>query len=370
MKYFPPVFCWADYSTHFGGSRFAWISKMAGWSPDIQVFKSEVSGLLQLVSYVKFKVKAGSGGVVLGPMKYFPPVFCWADYSTHFGGSRFAWISKMAGWSPDIQVFKSEVSGLLQLVSYVKFKVKAGSGGVVLGPMKYFPPVFCRADYTTHFGGSRFAWISKMAGWSPDIQVFKSEVSGLLQLVSYVKFKVKAGSGGVVLGPMKYFPPVFCRADYSTHFGGSRFAWISKMAGWSPDIQVFKSEVSGLLQLVSYVKFKVKAGSGGVVLGPMKYFPPVFCRADYSTHFGGSRFAWISKMAGWSPDIQVFKSEVSGLLQLVSYVKFKVKAGSGGVVLGPMKYFPPVFCWADYSTHFGGSRFAWISKMAGWSPDI
>ena len=63
----------------------------------------------------------------------------------------------MAGWSPDIQVFKSEVSGLLQLVSYVKFKVKAGSGGVVLGPMKYFPPVFCRADYTTHFGGSRFA---------------------------------------------------------------------------------------------------------------------------------------------------------------------------------------------------------------------
>ena len=60
------------------------------------------------------------------------------------------------------------------------------------------------------------------------------------------------------------------------------------MAGWSPDIQVLKSDVSGLLQLVSYVKFKVKAGSGGVVL---KYFPPVFCRADYSTHFGGSRYA-------------------------------------------------------------------------------
>ena len=34
--------------------------------------------------------------------------------------------------------------------------------------------------------------------------------------------------------------------------------------------------ISGLFQLVSYVKFKVKAGSGGVVLGPMKYFPPVF----------------------------------------------------------------------------------------------
>ena len=63
------------------------------------------------------------------------------------------------------------------------------------------------------------------------------------------------------------------------------------MAGWSPDIQVLKSDLSGLLQLVSYVKFKVKAGSGGVVLGPMKYFPTVFCRADYSTQFEGSRFA-------------------------------------------------------------------------------
>ena len=58
-----------------------------------------------------------------------------------------------------------------------------------------------------------------------------------------------------------------------------------------PDIQVLKSDVSGLLQLVSYVKFKVKAGSGGVVLGPMKYLPPVFCRADYCTHFGGSQLA-------------------------------------------------------------------------------
>ena len=38
-------------------------------------------------------------------------------------------------------------------------------------------------------------------------------------------------------------------------------------------------------------------------------------------------------MAGWSPDIQVLKSDVSRLLQLVNYVKFKVKAGSGGVVL-------------------------------------
>ena len=46
------------------------------------------------------------------------------------------------------------------------------------------------------------------------------------------------------------------------------------MADWSPDIQVLKLDVSGLLQLVSYVKFKVKTGSGGVVLGPMKYFPP------------------------------------------------------------------------------------------------
>ena len=63
------------------------------------------------------------------------------------------------------------------------------------------------------------------------------------------------------------------------------------MVGWSPDIQVLKSDVSGLLQLVSYVKFKVKAGSEGVVLEPMKYFSPVFCRADYSTHFGGPQFA-------------------------------------------------------------------------------
>ena len=63
------------------------------------------------------------------------------------------------------------------------------------------------------------------------------------------------------------------------------------MAGWSPDIQVLKSDVSGLLQLVSYVKFKVMAGSGKVFLGPMKYFPPVFCRADCFTHFEGPRFA-------------------------------------------------------------------------------
>ena len=56
------------------------------------------------------------------------------------------------------------------------------------------------------------------------------------------------------------------------------------MAGWSPGIQVLKSDLSGLLQLVNYIKFKVKAGSGGVVLGHMKYFLPVFCRTDYSTH--------------------------------------------------------------------------------------
>ena len=63
------------------------------------------------------------------------------------------------------------------------------------------------------------------------------------------------------------------------------------MAGWSPDIQVLKSDVSGLLQLVSYVKFKVMAGSGKVFLGPMKYFPPVFCQTDYSTQFEGPRYA-------------------------------------------------------------------------------
>ena len=44
-------------------------------------------------------------------------------------------------------------------------------------------------------------------------------------------------------------------------------------------------------ELCQIQAFKVKAGSGGVVLGPMKYFPLVFCRADYSTHFEGPRFA-------------------------------------------------------------------------------
>ena len=70
------------------------------------------------------------------------------------------------------------------------------------------------------------------------------------------------------------------------------------MAGWSPDIQVLKSDVSGLLQLMSYVRFKVKAGSGGVVLGPMKYFSPVICRADYSTHFEGPRYACLNLKNG------------------------------------------------------------------------
>ena len=42
---------------------------------------------------------------------------------------------------------------------------------------------------------------------------------------------------------------------------------------------------------MSYVKFKVKAGSEGVVLGPMKYFPPAFCQADHFTHFKRPRLA-------------------------------------------------------------------------------
>ena len=63
------------------------------------------------------------------------------------------------------------------------------------------------------------------------------------------------------------------------------------MANWTPALLVLYSDVSGLLQLVSYVKLKVKAGSGGVVLGPMKYFPPEFCRADNSTHLERPRFA-------------------------------------------------------------------------------
>ena len=46
------------------------------------------------------------------------------------------------------------------------------------------------------------------------------------------------------------------------------------MANWEAS---FSSSIIGRirspgLQLVSHVKFKVKAGSGGVVLGPIKYF--------------------------------------------------------------------------------------------------
>ena len=58
-----------------------------------------------------------------------------------------------------------------------------------------------------------------------------------------------------------------------------------------PQIICYIVVLKVLKLLVSYVKFKVKAGSGGVVLGPMKYFAPVFCRADYSSHFRDPRFA-------------------------------------------------------------------------------
>ena len=46
--------------------------------------------------------------------------------------------------------FYSEVSELLQLVSYVQLKDTAGSGGAIFGPMKLFLSVFCRADHLAY----------------------------------------------------------------------------------------------------------------------------------------------------------------------------------------------------------------------------
>ena len=56
---------------------------------------------------------------------------------------------------------------------------------------------------------------------------------------------------------------------------------------------------------MNYVQLKDTARSGGVILGPMKLFLPVFCRADHSVPFEHPRFAWILKMASWRPVLQV-----------------------------------------------------------------
>ena len=67
--------------------------------------------------------------------------------------------------------FYSDVSELLQQVSYVQLKDMTESGGVILGPKKLFLPVFCRDDYTTPFEHPRFACISKMANRRPVLHV-------------------------------------------------------------------------------------------------------------------------------------------------------------------------------------------------------
>ena len=67
----------------------------------------------------------------------------------------------------------------------------------------------------------------------------------------------------------------------------------------------FHSDVSKLLQLVSYAKLKDMAKSGGVILGPTKLFLPEFCRADHYAPFEHHRFVWILEMASWRPVLQV-----------------------------------------------------------------
>ena len=48
---------------------------------------------------------------------------------------------------------------------------------------------------------------------------------------------------------------------------------------------VYISPDSELLQLASYVNCKVQTVPGRVILEPMKYFPPVFCRTEHFTPF-------------------------------------------------------------------------------------
>ena len=76
----------------------------------------------------------------------------------------------------------------------------------------------------------------------------------------------------------------------------------------------FHSDVSKLLQLVSYAKLKDMAKSGGVILGPTKLFLPEFCRADHSAPFEHPRFAWISKMGNRRLVLQVLFRHIRATL--------------------------------------------------------
>ena len=55
-----------------------------------------------------------------------------------------------------------------------------------------------------------------------------------------------------------------------------------RAVGQSYRVQSDKSE---LLQLSNYAQLKDMTGSGGVILGPMKYILPVFCRAEHPAPF-------------------------------------------------------------------------------------
>ena len=79
---------------------------------------------------------------------------------------------------------------------------------------------------------------------------------------------------------------------------------------------------------MSYVQLKDTAGSGRVILGPTKLFSPAFCRPDHSAPFEHPRFAWSEKWRAKGQSYR-FYSDVSELLQLVSYVQLKDTAGSG-----------------------------------------
>ena len=67
----------------------------------------------------------------------------------------------------------------------------------------------------------------------------------------------------------------------------------------------FYSDVSELLQIVSYVQLKDMAESGGVILKPPKLFLPALFRDNHCAPFEYSRYAWISIMANWRPVLQV-----------------------------------------------------------------
>ena len=104
--------------------------------------------------------------------------------------------------------------------------------------------------------------------------------------MNYVKFKVKAGSGGVVLGPKKYFPPVFCRTDYSTHLevldllefqnGGLESRHTSSQIG-----RIRSPSASELCQIQGY----------GWIWRSRFTAYEIFSTGILSTHFGGPRYA-------------------------------------------------------------------------------